>query len=461
MPFVDELLQYKNDVFLETGSHHGNTIDKIANNNIFNPSKIISLELSDVFVKMCKDRFINNTNVEIYRANSKCELYNIIKDINVPITFWLDSHWSGCDNVGCDSEIICPILYELEQIKYHSIKSHTIMIDDIKLMNGSMNRYKGFPVSVNEIVDKIYEINPNYKIKYYDDEICKNDILVAYIDDYEEKKCVHKYLSACVSNAQPPGFADFLRGTITLYYLSKMYNYKLFIDNNHVIFNYLKPNPHIINETKLTDTIEVIPPLSYPDIYCKLNQLFQKSESFSVLTNSFYKDSETSQLINFGSITNDCRDFMSDILQPNEEIITKINYLFESVYNINKNENYEIIHLRTGDTYLHENIFNQSIYELYYNRITNLINNNPDTKYILISDSSEVANKLKENIPKLFYWNNLKIHLGDLINFSQNAVFDTLVDFFIMSSSQKINVINDSGFSKVISIIYNIPYNII
>ena len=458
MPFIDELLQYKNDVFLETGSHHGNTIHKIANNNIFNPKKIISLELSDVFVKMCEDRFIDNKNIEIYKANSKCELYNIIKYINVPITFWLDSHWSGCENVGCDSEIICPIIHELEQIKCHSIKSHTIMIDDIRLMNGSMNRYHGFPVSINEIVNKIYEINPNYKIKYYDDEICKNDVLVAYIN---EQKCVHKYLSACVSNPQPPGFADFLRGTITLYNLSKTYNYKLFIDNNHFIFNYLKPNPKIINTEELNDTIEIIPPLSYPDIYLELNKLFQSSNSFSVLTNSFYIDLKTSQLNNFGSITNDCRDFMSDILQPNDKIIEKINYLFECVYNINKNENYEIIHLRSGDTYLHENIFNQSKYELYYNRITNLINNNPNTKYILISDSCEFANKLKENIPKLFYWNNLKIHLGDLINFSQNAVFDTLVDFFIMSSSKKINVINESGFSKVISIIYVIPYNFI
>jgi hypothetical protein len=284
MPFVDELLQYKNDVFLETGSHHGNTIHKIANNNIFNPKKIISLDLSEVFVKMCEDRFIDNKNIEIYKANSKCELYDIIKYINVPITFWLDSHWSGCENVGCDSEIICPIIYELEQIKCHPIKSHTIMIDDIRLMNGSMNRYDGFPVTLNEIVNKIYEINPNYTIKYHDDEICKNDVLVAYI---EEQKCVHKYLTACVSNPQPPGFADFLRGTITLYNLSKTYNYKLFIDNHHIIFNYLKPNPKIINTDESTVTLELIPPLSYPDIYLELNKLFQSSNIilFNIMKN--------------------------------------------------------------------------------------------------------------------------------------------------------------------------------
>lgn len=57
MPFVDELLKYKNNVFIETGTHHGNTIDRISNNSVFIPSKIISLDLSDVFVDMCKKRF--------------------------------------------------------------------------------------------------------------------------------------------------------------------------------------------------------------------------------------------------------------------------------------------------------------------------------------------------------------------------------------------------------------------
>jgi phenolic acid decarboxylase len=461
MPFIDELLNYKNDVFIETGTHHGDTIHKISNNNIFNPSKIISLELSDVFVDMCKKRFESNKNIQIYKANSKCDLYDIIKDIVVPITFWLDSHWSGCDNVGCDDEILCPIIYELNHIKLHPIKTHTIMIDDIRLMNGSTNRYEGFPILLDEIVKKIYEINPNYIIKYYDDEITKNDILVAYIESNQNKKCVHKYLSDCMTNPQPPGLSDFLRGTMTLYNLSNKYNYNLFIDKSHVIFNFLKPNKNIINEQILTDTIEVLPPISYDDIYINLNQIFMDGNSFSVITNSFYKDSNTGELNNFGAIQNDCRKYMLDILQPNEEVLNKINYLFEDIYNINKDSYFEIIHLRCGDKYLNENSFDFINYNLYLNKITNFISNNPNIKYILISDSLEVAKKLKLDIPNLYYWDNTKIHLGDLKNFTINAVFDTLVDFFIMSKSKKINVINDSGFSKVVSVIYNIFYNII
>ena len=73
MPFIDELLHYKNPVFLETGSHHGNTIYKILNNKLYIPSEIYSLELSDVFFEMCKKRFENNSNIHLFKANSKYE----------------------------------------------------------------------------------------------------------------------------------------------------------------------------------------------------------------------------------------------------------------------------------------------------------------------------------------------------------------------------------------------------
>jgi hypothetical protein len=72
---------------------------------------------------------------------------------------------------------------------------------------------------LDEILIKIFEINPNYKIKYYDDYVSNNDVLVAYI---EKKQCIHKYLNICKTNPQPPGFGDFLRGSIALYNFSKL-----------------------------------------------------------------------------------------------------------------------------------------------------------------------------------------------------------------------------------------------
>jgi hypothetical protein len=182
MPFVHELLNYVHDVFVETGTFQGDTIYEVANNDVCSPSKIISLELSDVFLERCKKRFENNSNVILYKGNSKYDLYDKIKDINTRITFWLDSHWSGTPDVGCDSVTVCPVLEELDQIRKHPINTHTIMVDDIRLMNNTTNKYDGFPVNIDQILAKIFAINPNYKIKYFNDHIAQNDVLVAYIE---------------------------------------------------------------------------------------------------------------------------------------------------------------------------------------------------------------------------------------------------------------------------------------
>ena len=80
-------------------------------------------------------------------------------------------------------------------------------------------------------------------------------------------------------------------------------------------------------------------------------------------------------------------------------------------------------------------------------------------KYVIISDSAEIAKKLKTNIPELLYWDNNKIHLGSLQFKSNSDVLDTLVDFFIISKSTQI-FSNGSGFSNINSIIYNIKYNL-
>ena len=84
-------------------------------------------------------------------------------------------------------------------------------------------------------------------------------------------------------------------------------------------------------------------------------------------------------------------------------------------------------------------------------------------KFILLSDYSWIANKLKENIKEIHYWDNKKTHMGELFNIESTAIIDTLTDFFILSKSSKIftNLINDgsiSGFSRIVSIIYKIEY---
>lgn len=458
MPFVSELLKYSNDYFIETGTYQGDTLDIIKNSNKF--KYLYSIELSDVFYNNCINRFINDNNIKIFKGNSRYDLFKIIFNINTNITFWLDGHWSGVPDVGCDKELLCPVLYELEQIRKHHINTHTIIIDDIRLMDGSH-----FEVTVEQIKQKILKINPNYKLVFYNDVCAHNDILVAYVDSIsttiiEKKNCIHRYLTECKTNPQPPGLADFIRGTITLFNYSKKYNYNLYIDNSHPVFKNLIKHPHIIKYNNF-DTIELLPPLSYEEIDYNLNKLFIESKSFCVMTNAFYNKNEFGILENFGNISLECKFFLREIFTPNKElkdcIINVLNRL-----NIESN-NYNIIHLRLGDNFIHNDFFDKDIFNNLIGHINNIIMNNTINKFILLCDSSIMANKIKEQNPLLYYWDNNKIHIGSLKN-KKNidlAIKDTLIDFFIMSQSKNIYsyAFNGvSGFSKIVSLIYDINY---
>ena len=448
MPFLNELLQYKNDYFIETGTYQGETVDIAVNNSFKN---VYSMELSDVFYENCVKRFIYNKNVKIFKGNSRYDLYKIISNINTTITFWLDSHWSGVPDVGCDKELLCPILHVLEQIKNHHIKTHTIMVDDIRLMDGIH-----FEVRKEQIEKKILEINPNYKLKYYNDQWAINDVLVAYIDTQvnntileEPKICIHKYLTTCKTNSQPPGLADFIRGSISLFNYSKKYNYDFCFDDSHPIFD---------------DTIEILPPKSYEQIDTEINALFSQNKSFCVMTNAFYTKTVNGNMENFGEMSYECKKFLKQIFTPNQ---TTNNYL-KDVYktlNLDSNSKYNIIHLRLGDNFIWNNTFDNNLFNNLNEKIKYILSINNDKQFVLLSDSAAMAVELKKHNPELFYWDNKKIHIGDLKNTNvQQGVTDTLIDFFIMTNCDKMfcyafNGI--SGFSKLVSLIYDKDYTII
>lgn len=139
--------------------------------------------------------------------------------------------------------------------------------------------------------------------------------------------CVHKYFTVCKTNPQPPGFGDFLRGTIALFNFSKKYNFNLLIHYNHPIFQFLEPIHKNNYDYISTDVIELLPPLSYDQIYNYSEQLFINGTSFIIMTNSFYTKDDNNNLINYGKITEECREFLiHNILTPSKLIEDKIEY---------------------------------------------------------------------------------------------------------------------------------------
>ena len=305
--------------------------------------------------------------------------------------------------------------------------------------------------------------------------------------------CVHQYLTHCKTNPQPPGLADFLRGTRTLYLLSKKYNYKLLIDYDiHPIFKFLKYNENFFIKNLNVDTLELLPPIDYKDIYNRLKLLFEENNNIYILTNSFHSNPMTNDYYNENQV-NESNNYLKDILIPNNLLLLLIKKRLSKI-NINIddiNDKYIVIHLRFNDNCLFNDNFNldDNHKNNLYNAINDIINNNINKKIIVISNYYKLIEELKQKYDNLFFNKNNPIHLGSLdenINLNDldeisdieedeknniefkllskldKKIRDTLIDLFILTKASNIYAISQyggTGFSSEISQIYNIPYH--
>ncbi len=146
---------FPNYYFVETGTFDGQGIRYALRAGF---PEIHSVELFQVNVDNVSRQFLGNTNVHIHQGDSGKVLWDVIKDMNEPITFWLDAH-SGVDD---PTQKNTPIMEELEQIERHHIKTHTILVDDMHCSGKIM--FDG--ITKEEIAARIMEINPEYVITY-------------------------------------------------------------------------------------------------------------------------------------------------------------------------------------------------------------------------------------------------------------------------------------------------------
>jgi len=162
MPLKREVLdKYKSKVFVESGSLVGDAISTALNAGF---EKVLSVELSEKYYNICKNKFANEPRVLLFFGDAELLFWDMIKDIDEQITFWLDGHESGGDTAkGIHGD---PIMQELEIIKQHHRKDHIILVDDLR---GEPNP---------NIEAMILEINPNYNF-CFEDGFVHNDVLAA------------------------------------------------------------------------------------------------------------------------------------------------------------------------------------------------------------------------------------------------------------------------------------------
>jgi hypothetical protein len=166
--------RYPNKWFVETGSYKGDGIQcAIDAGFVF----IRSIELSKTLHHQCLNRFKDSSiSLGLYKGMSIYMLGSVIVRIKEPITFWLDAHYSeGCTAKGDE---MSPILKELAIIAEHPVKTHTILIDDVRQFG---TKHFGF-IRENQIVEVLKKINPDYKLTYdTGDKKFQHDVLVARV----------------------------------------------------------------------------------------------------------------------------------------------------------------------------------------------------------------------------------------------------------------------------------------
>jgi hypothetical protein len=171
MPATASLFKkYLKRVFVETGSYRGDGIQLALDAGF---EQVYSIEIAmDLFIQ-CSFRFAGIDNIHLFNGDSAVILPSLLNEIEEPVTFWLDGHYPEC---GYDvMSYLSPLLYELEAIKNHKIKTHTILIDDLRLWNKADH---GF--NTNNLIQKLKEINPDYSFEFEDGHVAK-DILVAWM----------------------------------------------------------------------------------------------------------------------------------------------------------------------------------------------------------------------------------------------------------------------------------------
>lgn len=173
----ETLEKYINRSLIETGTYLGLTT-KLCSNIGFD--KVYSIELQERLYEKSKKNLkdcIDNNKIELYKGDSGILLGEILNKIDHKTTILLDAHIDGGNFIpGVTPNIHkCPLYKELQSIKNHQIKDHTIIIDDVRIL-GTVGW--GLEVVLDKIIELLKDINPNYNISYEDGET-KNDVLIA------------------------------------------------------------------------------------------------------------------------------------------------------------------------------------------------------------------------------------------------------------------------------------------
>jgi hypothetical protein len=164
-PYIDIFRKYKGNtnIFVETGTHYGDSVQDALRLDF---KKAFSVEINPACVNYCFKKFekeIADGTVHLFLGDSRDVFPLILKEVNEQAMFWLDAH----------QDASFTIFEELAFINTHSIRNHTIIIDDIPLYFNENGK--------TILKNTISQINQNYKFDFYPMHGKEEYQLIAYV----------------------------------------------------------------------------------------------------------------------------------------------------------------------------------------------------------------------------------------------------------------------------------------
>jgi hypothetical protein len=298
---------------------------------------------------------------------------------------------------------------------------------------------------------------------------------------------IHRYVNQCQTVAQPPGLADFLKGTVYLYQQSKRGQasavagqavavagqagaaFVLLVDfSHHPMGVFIQPPTRPLEHqalvaaaAPLTECFNQYRPV-IRDIVATIQQTPQNAPpvTYAICHEPYDRFDENTSVL-----STDDQAFMKSVLTFHEELYELADQIQED---LGIGKEYVVVHLRMGDQQsAHTTAYEEQLNDVIRCLETELI---PrwGKRILVLSDSYYTKQFLKTKYG-LACTDFTPVHMGESARFlnrgqpaSLTEIGHTLTEFILMSRSQAIYIYSVygwcSGFSKLAAHIYGIPY---
>lgn len=118
--------KYRCRTLVETGTYLGDMVHAMRNHF----ETIYSIELSRELYERACERFKGNRQIKLICGDSAVQLGKIIGELQPPVLFWLDGHYSA--GITAKADKYTPIIDELETILKQATGDNVILIDDAR-----------------------------------------------------------------------------------------------------------------------------------------------------------------------------------------------------------------------------------------------------------------------------------------------------------------------------------------